>query len=133
MTLRLNSEIELQALKARMRGNKGGPVSLGPSEAPRKSKYNAVITEALGIKFHSKKESRYFLELVCRQKMGEVLYFLRQVPIRLPGNTKYIVDFVEFHADGSVHYVDTKGCRTAAFIKNKKQVEALYPISIKEV
>lgn len=133
MTLRLNSEIELQALKARMRGNKGESAPSVPLEAPRKSKYNAVLTEALGIKFHSKKEARYFLELVCRQKAGDVTYFLSQVPIRLPGNTKYVVDFVEFHADGSVRYIDVKGCKTDMYKLKRKQVEALYPIVIKEV
>ena len=129
MTLRLNSMVEYQALVARM---KSKDVPAIPCEAPKESKFHSVITEALGIKFHSKKEARYFLELVCRQKAGEVKYFFRQVPIRLPGNTKYIVDFQEFHADGSVHYIDVKGKKTPAYIKNKKQVEALYPIIIEE-
>lgn len=130
MTFRLNDMGEFHALQERM---KRRDVPVVPCEAPRKSKYNAEITEAMGLKFRSKKEARYYLELVCRQKAGEIIYFHWQVPIRLPGNTKYIVDFQEFHADGTVHYVDTKGCRTDAFIKNKKQVEALYPIKIEEV
>lgn len=127
--LRLNSEIELKALIHRMRhGDEQGPAAV-----PKESKYHAVITEAMGLKFRSKKEARYYLELVCRQKAGEVLYFLTQVPLRLPGNTKYLVDFQEFHADGTVHYVDVKGRRLDAYIKNKKQVEAIYPIKIEEV
>jgi hypothetical protein len=62
----------------------------------RRSKYNAVITLMDGIKFHSKKEARYYQELKARVHIGEILFFLRQVPIGLPGNTKYVVDFVEF-------------------------------------
>jgi len=122
--------IEYQALINRMKHRDEPAI---PQEAPRQSKYNAVITEAMGIKFHSKKEARYFMELRCRQQAGEVLYFLTQVPIRLPGNTKYVVDFLEFFSDGSVKYIDVKGHRTAAYIKNKKQVEAIYPIKIIEV
>ena len=41
MTLRLNSEIELQALKARMREKKGDSAPSVPHYAVRKSKYNA--------------------------------------------------------------------------------------------
>lgn len=130
MTLRL-SELEYQQLIARREGR--DKESCIPANVARESKYHAVLTEAAGMKFASKKEARYYLELVCRQKAGEVLYFHTQIPIRLPGNTKYVVDFQEFHADGSVHYVDVKGRRLPAYIKNKKQVEALYPIRIEEV
>ena len=129
MALRRNSEIELKALQHRMKHRDEAEI---PHEAPRASKYHSVITETHGLRFHSKKEARYYLELVCRQRAGEILYFLTQVPIRLPGNTKYVVDFVEFHADGTVHYVDVKGRRLPAYIKNKKQVEAIYPIVITE-
>ena len=57
MSLRLNSMIEYQALVARMKGKDAPPAATAiPEEAPRKSKFNAVITEALGIKFHSKRK-----------------------------------------------------------------------------
>lgn len=128
--LRLNNEIELKAIIHRMKHRDDPEI---PQEVPKASKYHSVVTEALGIKFHSKKEARYYLELVCRQKAGEVRYFLLQVPFRLPGNTKYIVDFMEVHADGSIRYVDTKGFRTQTFKLKRKQVEALYPIIIEEV
>ena len=82
--------------------------------------------------FASKKEARYYDELKLRQKAGEVLFFLRQAPFHLPGNTKYVVDFVEFLSDGAVRFVDVKGHRTKEFIRAKKQVEALYPIEIEE-
>jgi hypothetical protein len=97
------------------------------------SKYRAKITEIDGIKFHSRKEARYYCQLKIMVLANEVLYFLRQVPIYLPGNVKYVVDFVEFHVDGCVKYVDVKGFRTRSFIDKKKIVESLYPIKIEVI
>lgn len=96
-------------------------------------KYSAVRTERDGIKFDSKKEARYYDQLKTRVASGEVLFFLRQTPFHLPGGVKYVCDFQEFHADGSVHFVDVKGVQTASFKAKKKQVEALYPQVIIEI
>lgn len=99
-----------------------------------KHKYNAVKTEADGFKFDSKLEERYYQNLKIRQRVGEIVQFLRQVPFHLPGNSKYVVDFVEFHADGTVHFVDTKGMMLQESINKIKMVEALYaPIKIEIV
>lgn len=62
----------------------------------------------------------------------KVLYFLRQVPIHLPGNVRYVCDFVVFYPDGSVRYIDCKGMKTPIYILKKKQVESLYPITLEE-
>ena len=104
----------------------------GPRPAPTPSKYHAVISEADGIKFRSKKEKKRYLELMILKKVGEVDYFLTQVPFRLPGNTKYLLDFMVFWNNGKITYEDVKGMRTPMFIMKKKQVEALYPIRIEE-
>jgi len=96
-------------------------------------KYNAKPCERDGMKFPSKLEGRYYDQLKLRVRAGEVLFFLRQVPFHLPGNTKYVIDFQEFWADGTIHFIDVKGQETKEFIKNKKQVEALYPIEIEIV
>lgn len=85
-----------------------------------------------GIKFPSKKQAQYYDELQMKVKAGFVLFFLMEVPIRLPGNVKYRIDFVEFHADGTVQFVEVKGRRTPLYILKRKQVEALYPIKIIE-
>jgi hypothetical protein len=95
-----------------------------------KHKYSAVRTESDGIKFDSKKEAKYYGELKLRVRTGEVLFFLRQTPFHLPGNVKYVVDFQEFHADGTIHFVDVKGMQTKQFIMKKKMVESLYPVEI---
>lgn len=98
-----------------------------------KHKYNAIPTEDDGIRFDSKKEARYYGELKLRQKVGEIIFFLRQVPFHLPGNVTYRVDFQEFHSDGAVHFVDVKGMQTKDFIMKKKMVESLYPVEIEIV
>ena len=43
-----------------------------------------------------------------------------------------VVDFVEFWADGTVNFIDVKGYKTPQYKRNKKLVEALYPIEIIE-
>ena len=97
-------------------------------------KYHAKPTEINGIRFASKKEAKYYTELLIRRdQLKEVVFFLRQVPFHLPGNVKYVVDFQEFHADGTVHFIDVKGMKTKDFIMKKKMVEDLYPIEIEIV
>ena len=48
----------------------------------------------------------------------------------LPGQTRLVIDFLEFHSDGSVHFVDTKGVQTETFQLKRRQVEELYPFNI---
>lgn len=86
-----------------------------------------------GLKFGSKKESLRYQGLKLLKKTGDVLFFLRQVPFDLPGGIKYRADFLVFWADGNVTVEDVKGMRLPAYIAKKKQVEALYPIEIKEI
>ncbi|MDI6756450.1 MAG: DUF1064 domain-containing protein [Endomicrobiia bacterium] len=95
-------------------------------------KFNARRTELDGIKFASKKEAKYYSELLLRQKEGEVIFFLRQIPIHLGGGVKYVVDFQEFRADGTVHFVDVKGMKTPTYKAKKKMVENIYPFEIEE-
>jgi len=98
-----------------------------------KHKFNAQAVVINGFRFDSKKEGRYYGELKLRQRAGEVLCFLRQVPIHLPGQTRLVIDFLEFHTDGSVHFVDTKGVQTETFKLKRRQVEDLYPFDIEVV
>lgn len=95
-----------------------------------KHKFNARPTEFNGIKFASKKEAEYYRQLLTRQRIGEVIFFLRQAPFHLPGGVRYVVDFIEFLADGTVHFVDVKGMETDTYKIKKKIVEATYPIEI---
>jgi len=95
-------------------------------------KFNAKPTDYQGVRYASKKEAHYAMELDLRVKAGEVLFYLSQVPFDLPGNTKYRADFMEFWADGSVHIIDVKGLRTPEYKTKKRMVEALYPVKIEE-
>jgi uncharacterized protein DUF1064 len=96
-------------------------------------KFNAVRTEVNGEKFSSKKEARYYEQLLLAKNSGELLFFLRQVPFHLVGGVRYVCDFAEFWRNGDVRFVDTKGFKTPMYILKKKQVEASYPIEILEV
>ena len=65
--------------------------------------------------------------------VGEVLFFLRQVPLHLPGNVKYLCDFVVFWENGEVTFEDVKGFRTALYKGKKKLIQHHYPIEIIEI
>jgi hypothetical protein len=98
----------------------------------QRHKFRAVLTQRDGQTFHSKKEAEFYDGLVLLRERGEVVFFLRQVPFHLPGGVKYIVDFQVFWDDGTVSFIDVKGVRTRAYVRNKKQVETLYPVTIEE-
>ena len=96
-------------------------------------KFGAIRTEVDGIKFASRREALAFQNLELQKKAGNVIFFLRQVPFHLPGGVRYVVDFVTFDKDGSVHFIDAKGMKTPMYIAKKKMVEAIYPIEIEEI
>lgn len=105
-----------------------------PPKKQLRHKYRAFPVEYDGIRFASKKEGAYYLNLKMLQKQGDILFFLRQVPFHLPGNTKYLLDFLVFWSDGTVRAIDTKGYKTSEYKLKKRQVEALYsPLKIEEV
>lgn len=110
------------------------PSPLRQLYGPVRHKYKAQPTTHDGIRFDSKAEANYYAQLKLRKQAGEIVQFLRQVPLHLPGGTKLVVDFLEFHADGSVHFVDVKGVQTEQFKAKKRIAEQLYaPITIKTV
>lgn len=96
-------------------------------------KFNAVRTELDGIKFSSKKESKRYQELGRLKELGQVVFFLRQVPFHLGGGVKYVCDFVVFWSNADVTIEDVKGMKTATYKAKKKMVEATYPIKITEI
>ncbi len=98
-----------------------------------KHKFRAKQTVTDGIIFSSKKEAKRYEELKLLQSAGEVLFFLDQVPFRLPGGVKYRCDFLVFWADGTCTIEDVKGMKTDMYNTKKKILEALYPVEIKEI
>lgn len=96
----------------------------------KRLKYGNKITVVDGIRFDSKKEASYYEQLKLRQRGGEVHFWLRQVPVHLPGGTKYVLDFVVFLKSGEVQFVDVKGRETKEFRIKKREVEHHYPFRI---
>ncbi len=72
-----------------------------PSKKGRrpKHKYRAIAVEYDGFRFDSKKEARRYNELKFMKNQGKIVFFLRQVPLHLPGRVIYRVDFQIFWAD----------------------------------
>ena len=116
------SEVEFLSLKKR---------DLTPSlcRSPR-HKFQAKPSEEDGIRFASKKERAYYQGLKLRQMSGEVLFFTRQTGLDLPGKVRHFLDFVEYWADGTVHFVEIKGFDTPLGKLKRKQVMDLYPINV---
>jgi len=98
-----------------------------------KHKFRAIPTKVDDIKFASKKEAKRYQDLKLLQQAGKVLFFLRQTPFHLPGNVKYVCDFVVFWENGEVTIEDVKGMKTPIYVLKKKQVETLYPVKITEI
>jgi hypothetical protein len=98
-----------------------------------RSKHRNVRCEYKGIKFDSKHERSRYVDLEILKQLGEVVRVHRQVMFDLPGGTVAKVDFQIIWADGRVTYEDAKGRRLKSFIRNQKQVHALYGVYIEEV
>jgi hypothetical protein len=84
-----------------------------------------------GIYFKSIKESERYKALKAAMS-GPVLFFIRQPIFDLPGGVTWKADFLVFYKDGTTTVEDTKGQRTDSYVRNKKMVEALYPVTIIE-
>lgn len=95
------------------------------------SKYKSVITENDGIKFHSKLEAAFYERLKRERELGRIKYFLRQTPIHLPANIKYVVDFLVIDNLNNPHYLDIKGFLTSTAKMKIKMAEDIYKIEIK--
>lgn len=93
-------------------------------------KFNAVRTERDGIKFPSKSEAAYYDYLQACRKAGSLAFFLRQVPLHIPGAVLRL-DFLEFWADGTITFTDVKGMETDEFKHKRRAIEILYPFKIR--
>lgn len=89
----------------------------------RRAKYGAVRTNG----YASRLEARYADELAARKAAadGDVLAWIEQVAVKLPGGIKYVCDFLVFKRDGSWELVETKGKETETFrLKMRLMAEA---------
>lgn len=101
---------------------------LSKKKKPSKYKNKAVFHD--GIRFASTKEGSYYLLLKNKRSKHEVQFFLMQVPFRLPGQSKYLADFMVVYADGNIEFIDVKGRDTAMSILKRKQVKDLYGVDV---
>lgn len=102
--------------------------------AKPKSKYKSIPTIVDGHRFHSKLEATFYCVLKRQWELGEIHYYLMQVPLHLPGGVKMIIDFVVKDDTGDFVYMDVKGMPpTRDWINKKKAAEAHYGITIYEV
>lgn len=74
----------------------------------KKTKYGNQKTESGGKRFDSKHEAKVYEELRLRCLAGEFTALALQVAFYLPGQIKYIADFVAFLPDGSYIVMDAK-------------------------
>jgi hypothetical protein len=133
MTRRALRYASLETLPPSMRKLIDEKRLLAAVQPPKAGKYGNCPTTVDGIRFDSKREARYYESLKVRKAAGEVKFWLRQTALHLPGGTRYVVDFLEFHADGTVHFVDVKGKETPVFRLKKREVEHHYSVRIELV
>jgi hypothetical protein len=87
------------------------------------SKYGAKRTNG----YASKLEAAYAGDLAVRKQHGEIVDWLEQVPVKLPGGIKYVCDFMLIMADGSVKFVETKGLATPTWKLKLRLLEECRP------
>jgi hypothetical protein len=79
----------------------------------RVGKYNARRTG----EYASKREAEFARQLGLRKAAtnGDVLDWVEQVSIKLPGGVRYVVDFLVFHRDGTWSMTEVKGVMTDVY------------------
>lgn len=100
------------------------------------SKYRAEKVTVDGIRFDSKDEARYYMDLKKRKAAGEIINFELQPKYELqPGFKKngknykpiyYVADFLIYHIDGSLEVIDVKGMATPVAIQKRKEFDYRY-------
>lgn len=75
------------------------------------NKYSAKRTNG----YASKREAAYAAHLGFLKLAGKVSDWLEQVPVKLPGGIKYVVDFMVIEPGGTIRFVEIKGFETAAW------------------
>lgn len=110
-----------------------------PKPGKKRRKYGNEPTYIGWKKFDSRKEARFYQELMLRKKAGELKCVLRQVAFDLAEKEKlqYIADFVAVLPDNTIEAVyDVKSEATRKsdkYIIKKKLMRELWDIEIKEV
>ena len=90
--------------------------------------------------FGSRAELGFYLYLQWLQRIGEVVWFTRQVPFYLPAADapgsrakRYLCDFLVVMRDGRTRIVDVKGFATDVFKLKRSVVEGKFNLKIEIV
>ena len=140
MTLRLSEE-EYAELMRRREAGRATTSSDPPAAAhlPLKGKvrkYGNTPVTVDGKRFDSKHEAEVYGELMLRRRAGELRLVLRQVSFDLPGNIRYVADFVTVDCRGNLEIIDAKSEATRknrVYINKKKQLLEVWGCEIREV
>lgn len=97
---------------------------------PRAAKYGAERTTQDGYSFDSKLEATFYARLVMLRRMGELRYFVRQVPIDLAPGVKHRVDFLVFLNNGGEAWLEVKGFDTPDGKRSRKIAESVIGLPI---
>ena len=106
-----------------------------PAQKPNKYRNKKTLYKSVqGFErtYDSKKEARYASDLDLLIASKDVLWWLPQVSIPLPGGVVYRADFL-VHRGRCVEFVDVKGKDTQASINKRKQAKALFGIAVRIV
>ena len=108
------------------------PVEKGDA---RRNKYGNHPTTVDGMRFDSKSEARYYERLQLERKLGVVQWFITQVPFRLEGGVRFVVDFLVAYSDGRIELQDvkSKATITQVYRNKKKQLRERYGLEVIEV
>lgn len=110
-----------------------------PKPGKKRRKYGNEPTYIGWKKFDSRKEARFYEELMLRKRAGELKCVLRQVAFDLADKEKlqYVADFVAIRPDNTIEAVyDVKSPATRESDKykiKKKLMRELWDIDIQEV
>ena len=100
------------------------------------SKYQNKLCIVGGIKFHSIKEGKRYVDLLLLQKAGKIFKLQLQTPFKIEINgvkiCTYRADFTYYDAAGAYVVEDTKGKLTDVYKLKKKMVLAIHSITILE-
>lgn len=109
--------------------------ALQRNEVPTKYRNKRVMVD--GWAFDSKLEAARYEELKQLRAAGAILWFIAQVPFRLPGGIIYRADFLRVNSPAyiaiggpSVEVEDCKGAMTRVSLNKIKQVEELYGLKV---
>lgn len=107
----------------------------------RANKFNAKKTQIDGIKFDSKAEAQYYLQLKWLKQARQIKdfklqpRFLLQEAFKKNGKTirkiEYVADFEVHNLDGSTEIIDIKGVETEGFKIKRKLYERRYDTPLK--